>query len=128
MQMFKRFYRDPMLTIANHTYILTGVLIASWLTAAGLFSWFETGANYYDGLYWSMTTMSTVGYGDYSPHSDAGKVLAMAFQAWSTFFLVPCVVANIIDRLRQDRDKWTNEEQEHLLSRIEAIATKLECE
>lgn len=125
--MIKKFYRDPMLTIANHTRVLAGFLIGSWLLAALIFCSLESNASVMDGLYWSMTTMSTVGYGDYSPHTTAGKVLAIAFQAWATFFLVPCVVANIIDRLRADHDKFTDEEQLIIMTQLAAIHTKLEC-
>ena len=30
----------------------------------------------WDGVYWAATTMSTVGYGDLSPQTDAGRVLS----------------------------------------------------
>lgn len=30
-----------------------------------------------DGLYWAVTTATTVGYGDITPHTGAGKLLAI---------------------------------------------------
>ena len=30
-------------------------------------------------VYWTTVTVTTVGYGDYSPHTPGGKLLAMAF-------------------------------------------------
>jgi voltage-gated potassium channel len=37
----------------------------------------ETFPTVLDGVYWTMTTISTVGYGDFSPKTDFGKVYAM---------------------------------------------------
>jgi voltage-gated potassium channel len=37
----------------------------------------EGGQSFWDGLYWSVTTMTTVGYGDLTPHSTAGRIIAL---------------------------------------------------
>lgn len=39
-------------------------------------------ARYFDGVYFTFVTMSTVGYGDISPTSDAGKIIVI--------FLIVC--------------------------------------
>ena len=33
--------------------------------------------NYFDGIYWAITTVTSVGYGDVVPVSNAGKLLAI---------------------------------------------------
>lgn len=107
--------------MANHPKTLVGAVLGTWLVAGLLFVALE-GTSILDGLYWSMTTMSTVGYGDLSAAQWYGKVLTIAFQAWSIFVLVPCAVANIIDSVRVDEHKMTHEEQEWLFARVEHIA------
>lgn len=115
----------PIMRMANHPYLLVLGVLASWLTAAVLFMVIEP-YGFVDSLYWSMTTMTTVGYGDLSPATTLGKFMTMAFQAWSIFVLVPCAVANIIDSVRIDEHKQTHEEQEWEFERIERICEALD--
>ncbi|CAK1226350.1 potassium channel family protein [Fructobacillus cardui] len=49
--------------------------IAIILIGAGMYSAVE-GINYGNALWWAVTTTTTVGYGDISPHSTVGKVIA----------------------------------------------------
>jgi hypothetical protein len=106
--------------MANHPKTLICAVLGTWLVAAALFSVLE-GYGPLDSLYWSMTTMSTVGYGDLSAANWHGKVMTIVFQAWSIFVLVPCAVANIIDSVRVDEHKMTHDEQEWLFKNIETL-------
>lgn len=115
----------PIVRMANRPFLLASVVAASWLSFAALF-WLTEPVAFVDSLYWSMTTMSTVGYGDISAASTAGKFLSIAFQAWSIFVLVPCAVANIIDSVRIDEHKQTHQEQEWEFERIERICEALD--
>ena len=106
---------------ANSVRLLFVLVFFSWLIAGGLFAVIEQ-ISILDSLYWAMTTMSTVGYGDVTPVTAAGKVLAIIFQAWSIFYLVPCAVGNIIDKVRIDEQKFTHAEQEWQENAIKEIA------
>ncbi|MBK7156107.1 MAG: ion transporter [Sandaracinaceae bacterium] len=64
--------------MANLTWVALGV----WLLAASAFYHFEDGHNPSihdpgDALWWSMTTLSTVGYGDLYPYTLGGRVVAV---------------------------------------------------
>lgn len=55
--------------------IAAGVILLSSLTIQSLEP--ETFPRFMDALWWTMTTVVTVGYGDFSPSSDAGRIFTM---------------------------------------------------
>jgi voltage-gated potassium channel len=56
--------------------VLVAVAIGIVLIGGAAFSLAE-GISYGTGLYWAVTTATTVGYGDVIPHNTAGRVIAM---------------------------------------------------
>jgi voltage-gated potassium channel len=59
----------------KHVAALLGSVAAVVLLGAGLFALAED-LPYTTGLYWAITTATTVGYGDVTPHNPAGRLLA----------------------------------------------------
>lgn len=60
-------YRD--LLITTILIVLTG----------SIFYHFVEGWSYIDSLYFSVVTLTTIGYGDFSPQTDAGKIFTIVY-------------------------------------------------
>jgi voltage-gated potassium channel len=103
------------------------------LAAAEAFSVVEK-TSYFDGLYWSVTTMTTVGYGDQLPTTDEAKVMAMFVMVVGIGFFAALAGAladhfiegraNEVDRV--DQLALEADPDQSLLARIDAISRQLD--
>ncbi|MBW2525875.1 MAG: ion transporter [Deltaproteobacteria bacterium] len=85
------------------------VTLVMWVTSAALFYRLEHGHNesiqtFTDALWWSMTTLSTVGYGDLYPSTDGGRVVAI-FTMVLGIGLLGAVAATVAAALIEFRDR-----------------------
>lgn len=97
-------------------------LTISYVVMTTIFKFVEK-QSWLDSFYFVFVTGQTVGYGDFSPKTELGKVLTMVFIVWS-FLLWTMVIAWVIDNLRREDDKWSHDEQE----RLEASQVRIEQE
>ena len=58
-------------------YLLTGTIVFG----GAFFSLVEEDADWIDGMWWAIVTLTTVGYGDFAPDSIAGRWVAMFVMA-----------------------------------------------
>jgi len=84
--------------------VLLATAVAIVLIGAGLFSLVEH-LSYGVSLYWAITTATTVGYGDVTPHTTAGRVIAAGVML-TTIPLVAAVFAllagaSVLARMRR---------------------------
>ena len=77
-------------------------------------------------LYWAGTTATSTGYGDISPKTVGGQILAVILMHLSIFVVAPMIVVRLIDRLNEDRNAFTHEEQVQILEGISRIEERLQ--
>ena len=108
---------------------LAAVYAGLLLVSAALFMLLE-GHSLPVSLYWAGTTATSTGYGDISPRTVGGQILAFVLMHLSIFGIAPLIVVRLVDRLNENRDAFTHEEQVHILegiARIEEAVKRLEA-
>ncbi len=106
-------------------------LLAGTVTIGGaLFSVIEPHADWFDGVWWAIVTLTTVGYGDYSPESFLGRWLG-AFVMAGGISAVAILTGLLADEIREarihDRDETPelDDDIEHIVAMIEDEMVKL---
>lgn len=103
--------KQLLLKLANSIRLIAWIYAGSLLLSATLFSIVE-GRTFLDGLWWSCATALTIGYGDIAPVTQGGKLLGLFFAHLWVLITIPLVVANIIVKVIEDRNAFTDSEQE----------------
>jgi len=115
--------RKSVMFIANRLWLTLAIYIISILIAGILFDIAEA-KSLKEGIWWAFVTALTIGYGDYAPTTDGGRLVGIFFGHFWIYFIAPMIIANIVVRMLVDRDKFTNAEQEWLFKSIEKIAER----
>jgi voltage-gated potassium channel len=115
--------KKSLLYVANRLWLIMLIYVLSVCAAAALFSSFES-KPFDDGLWWATVTALTIGYGDLSPATAAGRATGVLFGHFWIFGIVPLVIGNIVSKVLEDRNKFTHLEQEWQEKALKAIAAK----
>ena len=79
-------------------------------------------------LWFAVTTVSTVGYGDYVPESGAGRVVASVLML-TGLGLIPLITSAVVSILVAQRSRETREEEirhlQQILDRLESVEARL---
>jgi voltage-gated potassium channel len=79
----------------------------------------------WDGVWWAITTVTTVGYGDSFPTTDEGRAIAMIVMFVGIGF-VALLTAFVADRfIRQDVGEEAEEREDHILAELRTISDRL---
>ncbi|HZA58635.1 MAG TPA: potassium channel family protein [Solirubrobacterales bacterium] len=103
--------------IALMTVVIGGALFAAVEQDQDLSSW--------DGIWWAVSTMTTVGYGDISPATDAGRVLAITIMVVGIGF-VALLTAFVADRFIQREVEEVEEREDQVLGELREIRERLD--
>lgn len=103
--------------------LYTLVVILSGLA----FAWFE-GKEIGDSIWWACVTATTVGYGDISPVTLGGRIIAIGLMHIVPFIVAPLLIVRLTSRLIENEHEFTHIEQEKILADLDAIKKKLEIE
>lgn len=102
--------------------LLTYLLLL--LVCAGLYSAFEQRA-FQDALWWAAVTATTTGYGDISPSSLGGRIVALVLMHATLLFILPLLIGRVIAAFMEDRHQFTDEEQRQLMADVAELKAKL---
>lgn len=102
--------------VAGGTVVVGGAVFAGVEKQQHLTTW--------DGVWWAVTTVTTVGYGDIYPKTDGGRIIAMAIMLVGIGF-VALLTAFIADRfVHQQKEAAAKEDQ--ILAELSEIRSRLE--
>ncbi len=89
--------------LGNHTVVVTGLFATFLVTVAiALLCAVEPTAfpTFWDGVWYSITTITTIGYGDLVPHTSAGRVISV-FLILSGISLAGVLIGLVSEMVRE---------------------------
>ncbi|MFD1019100.1 ion channel [Thalassobacillus hwangdonensis] len=93
-----------MVSISNQVLFLSSTLLVSIASILIVQIEPQTFPTYFDGFWWVMTTVTTVGYGDYSPGTAGGRIVAIILYMVG-IGLIGIVIGKVVEGLAKFRQK-----------------------
>ena len=128
LRLLRLFRLGPLLRRAGSADALRyAALLAAITAVAGgaAFSALEKGHSTAEGVYWSITTMTTVGYGEPAPDTSGGKVLAVVVMLVGIGF-VAILTAAIAQRFLAPEVEQIEQEETVAANELRAIGERLD--
>lgn len=98
---------------------LTLIIIMIVLLSSLAITYFEPGINFISGIWWSIVTLTTVGYGDISPSTTGGRVVAIIIMFFGIGILgtlsANLATMMINNRLRENRGMKKTHLEDHVI-------------
>ncbi|MDD5712830.1 MAG: ion channel [Smithellaceae bacterium] len=118
LRVIRRYYRERLVLVSTVT------LLVIFLSSMGVYHFERSraGANIYsfwDGIWWAIVTMGTVGYGDKYPISVGGRIvgLLLIFSGVGLMSLFTATIASMFveKRIREGRGLDTIKDRDHIV-------------
>lgn len=104
---------------------LATIYLVIVLACAALFAAFEQ-RSIGEAVYWAFTTAMTVGYGDISPTTLGGRLVAVFLMHVAPMLVIPLLTARLASQLIVDNDAFTHGEQEDIKAALRRIEAQLQ--
>ena len=130
LRLGRRYFRE----LGRHVFFAIGLMTAFLLVLAGsLMPLVDPGTfeDFEDGVWWALVTLSTVGYGDMVPQTEAGRSLGLLFVAISVIWLslISASIAAFLVGLKMEASSEDEERIDtQILRRLDRIEALLERE
>lgn len=126
LRLGRRYFRE----LGRHVFFAIGLMTAFLLVLGGSMMPVldpDTFADFGDGAWWTLVTLSTVGYGDMVPQTEAARALGLAFVGIAVVWLslISASIAAFLVGLKMEASSEDEERIDtqilHRLDRIEAL-------
>lgn len=117
------------LTLRSAIGLIVGVATVLSIGAAVLVRLIDPAMGTFgDALWWAVTTVSTVGYGDVVPETTGGRIVG-AMLMLTGLSLIPVITSVVVAILVSQRSREAREDEmrdfEHILGRLDEIERRL---
>jgi voltage-gated potassium channel len=83
------------------------------------------GRDFWSSLYWAGVTATSTGYGDISPVTIIGRIVAFVLMHVSVLVFGPLIIIRLMDHMNHDKDAFTDAEQKKMQQTLDTILEKL---
>jgi voltage-gated potassium channel len=111
----------------ERTHPAAALALVTVVAGGSAFAAVEKAPGEWDGIWWALTTMTTVGYGDISPTTDAGRAVAIVVMVVGIGFLTTVIGAVAERFLTSTQRREVAVDNEELLRELRALNRRLDA-